>query len=73
MSQSITAAVPSAYQDSSDDSERPERSPLEPLGAFTARLRKWEKDNAWRAGQIHALESVGKKGTPTLPNIEPGK
>ena len=65
---------PSAYQVLSPSaSPLPERSPLESTAHYHTRLLKWKRDNAWRAGQMEALEKVGKKEISTLQNIEPGK
>ncbi len=51
----------------------PERSPLEPLSSYSIRLKKWRRDNAWRAGQMRAVEELDKKRTGTIPDVEPGK
>lgn len=49
----------------------PERSPLEPLGQYAKRVAKWRKDNAWRAGQIRAIENLGQKQRETVPDVLP--
>lgn len=36
----------------------PERSPLEPLGDYEKRLKKWRSDNAKWAGQLRAIRKL---------------
>lgn len=42
----------------------PERSPLEPLGNYLRRKRRWRRNNAKWAGQVRALKNLEKKTTP---------
>jgi hypothetical protein len=65
---------PSAYQPPNSTSpSAPDRSPLEPLGSYQRRMKKFSRDQAWRAGQMQAIEELDKARTPTIPSVAPGK